>query len=242
MRRLRVAPGTPPRAQHGVVEAHVNLGAGRAELSWTAGKTHLSALLGEVARLGYVARPYRPDWQEQARRDEDRAALRRLVVAGLGAMQVMMYAIGLYVGALEGMADEHRQLLRVVSGMVATPILFYSARPFLAGAWRDLRNRRLGMDVPVALALVIAYAASVYATATRSGEVYFDSVAMFVFFLSIGRFVEMRARQRASAAVEAALRHPPETATRLRDDGQGEIVSVYDLAPGDRLLVRPGET
>ena len=230
------------RAQPGVVAASVNLGAGRAELCWDDGETRLSALLGEVAKLGYVARPYRPDWQEQARRDEHRAALRRLVVAGLGAMQVMMYSVGLYAGALDGMAEEHRLLLRVVSGLVATPILFYSARPFFSGAWRDLRNRRLGMDVPVALALAIAYAASVFATATRSGEVYFDSVAMFVFFLSVGRFVEMRARQRAAAAVEAALRHPPETATRLADDGAGEVVSVYDLVPGDRLLVRPGET
>jgi len=230
------------RACPGVAQASVNLGAERAEVSWHGDQTKLSALLAAIASLGYVARPYRPDWQEQARRDEYRAALRRLVVAGLGAMQVMMYAVGLYAGALEGMAEEHRLLLRVVSGLVATPVLFYSARPFFSGAWRDLRNRRLGMDVPVAVALAIAYASSVYATATRSGEVYFDSVAMFVFFLSMGRFVEMRARQRAAAAVEGALRRPPETATRLLDGDADELVSVYDLAPGDRVLVRPGET
>ncbi|MFN2426460.1 MAG: heavy metal translocating P-type ATPase [Candidatus Binatia bacterium] len=230
------------RAQPGVLEARVNLGAGRAEVSWNDAETRLSALLTEVARLGYAARPYRPDWQEAARRDEYRSALRRLVVAGLGAMQVMMYGVGLYAGALEGMGEEHRVLLRVVSGLVATPILFYSARPFFSGAWRDLHNRRLGMDVPVALALAIAYAASVYATVMRSGEVYFDSVAMFVFFLSVGRFVEMRARQRAADAVDAALRRPPETATRLAGDGAAEVVSIYELAPNDRVLVRPGET
>ncbi len=232
------------RAQEGVAGVSVNLGAGRAELAWQDERTSLSTLLAEVARLGYVARPYRPDWHEQARREEYRAALRRLVVAGLGAMQVMMFGVGLYAGALEGIAAEYEHLLRVVSGIVATPILVYSGRPFFAGAWRDLRNRGLGMDVPVALALAIAYGASVYATVQRTGEVYFDSVAMFVFFLSCGRFVEMRARQDAAAAVEAALRHPPETATRLAgvDDGAGELVSVYDLVPGDLVLVRPGET
>ena len=230
------------RSCEGVASATVNLGAGRAELCWRDGETKLSTLLGEVARLGYSARPYRPDWQEKARQEEHRAALRRLIVSGLGAMQVMMYAVGLYAGALEGIDESHRFLLRVVSGLVATPVLVYAARPFFAGAWRDLRNRRLGMDVPVAIALAIAYGASVYATATRSGEVYFDSVAMFTFFLSVGRFVEMRARQRAAAAVEAAVRRPPETATRVADDGSTQVVSVYDLVPGDRVMVRPGET
>lgn len=226
----------------GVREVTVSLGAGRAEVAWDPGRTRLSTVLAEVARLGYLARPYRPDWQEDARRREYHAALRRLAVAGLGAMQVMMYAVGLYAGAFEGMAAEHRQLLRVVSAMVATPILFYSARPFFSGAWRDLRNRALGMDVPVALALALAYGASLYATATRSGEVYFDSVAMFVFFLSLGRFVEMRARQRAATAVEAALRKPPAVATRLDADGRAELVPALELSPGDRVLVRAGET
>ncbi len=230
------------RAQPGVAGFSVNLGAARAELSWDDTQTRLSALLAEIARLGYVARPYRPDWQEAARREEFRSALRRLVVAGLGAMQVMMYSVGLYAGALQGIEEEYRTLLRVVSGLVATPILAYSAWPFFASARRDLRNRRLGMDVPVSLALAIAYASSVYATFTRSGEVYFDSVAMFVFFLSVGRFVEMRARQRAAEAVESALRSPPETATRLLDGGASEIVPACELVPGDRVLVRPGET
>jgi Cu2+-exporting ATPase len=230
------------RSCAGVVAADVNLGAGRAELRWHEGGTRLSILLGEVARLGYSARPYRPDWQEEARRDEYRAALRRLLVAGLGAMQVMMYAVGLYAGALEGIDESHRLLLRVVSGLVATPVLFFSARPFFDGARRDLGNRRLGMDVPVALALAVAYGASVVATVTGGGEVYFDSVAMFTFFLSSGRFVEMRARHRAAAAVEAAVRRPPETAIRLRDDDETEVVSAWDLEPGDRVLVRPGES
>ena len=230
------------RAQPGVVEATVNLGAERAELRWSDDEARLSTLLAEVEKLGYRAHPYRPDWQEAARREEYRAALRRLMVAGLGAMQVMMYAVGLYAGALQGMAENHRFFLRCVSALVATPILFYSAQPFFGGALRDLRNRRLGMDVPIALALAIAYGASLYATATRTGEVYFDSVGMFVFFLSVGRFVEMRARQRASAAVEAALRRPPEMATRLAADGGDELVSVYELVVGDRVLVRPGES
>lgn len=225
----------------GVAAARVSLGSARAEVRYRPEETTLGALLAAVSALGYGVLPYRPDWQEEQRRDEYRAALRRLVVAGLGAMQVMMYAVGLYAGALEGMAEQHRLFLRIVSALVTTPIVLYSARPFFAGARRDLRARRLGMDVPVALAIAVAFAASLYATATGGGEVYYDSVAMFVFFLSTGRFVEMRSRHRAAQAVETALRRPPEMALRLGEDGVAAAVSVYELAAGDRVLVRPGE-
>ena len=229
------------RRQPGVTEIVINLGSERAQLSWREGETHLSTLLGEVARLGYGAYPYRPDWQETARHEEFRAALRRLAVAGIGAMQVMMYAVGLYAGAVQGMAQSHRDFLRVVSALVTTPVIVYAARPFFVSAWRDLRNRRVGMDVPVALAIASAYAASLGATALRMGEVYFDSACMFVFLLSLGRFLEMRARHRAADRVEGALRRAPETATRLVED-RHEMVAVHELVAGDRVLVKPGET
>ena len=227
--------------QPGVEELRVNLASERAELCWREDQTRLSTLLAEIGRLGYGAQPYRPDWQEEARQAEYRAALRRLALAGLGAMQVMMYAVGLYAGALQGIEERYRDFLRVVSALVTAPIVVYAARPFFAAAWRDLRNRRLGMDVPVALAIAIAFAASLVATATGGGEVYFDSVCMFVFLLSLGRFVELRARQRAAAAVEGALRRPPADATLLVD-GQPRVVAAAELQVGDRVLVRPGET
>lgn len=229
------------RSQPGVLDAQVSLGSERAEVRWQEGPTRLSQILAAVGRLGYAAHPYRPDWREAERQEEYRSALRRLAVSGLGAMQVMMYAVGLYAGTWHGMSETYRDLLRLVSALVTTPIVFYAARPFFRGARRDLFQGRLGMDVPVALALALAYGASLWATVARTGEVYFESVGMFVFFLSIGRFVEMRARHRAQSSVEAAVRQPPETASRLVD-GNVEEVSVYDLAPGDLVQVRPGAT
>ncbi len=229
------------RAQPGVVEATVNLGSERARVRWHPEEFPLSRLLHEIQRLGYKAKPYRPDWQETARREEYRAGLRRLLVAGLGTMQVMMYAVALYSGVWHGIESTFRDFLRIVSALITTPVVTYAGRPFFAGAWRDLRNGRLGMDVPVALALAIAFTASLGATVLKTGEVYFDSVAMFIFFLSIGRFIEMRARQRAQETVESALRQPPPMATRLTDGG-AEVVSVYELHVGDIVLVRPGES
>jgi Cu2+-exporting ATPase len=107
------------------------------------------------------------------------------------------------------------QLLRWASLVLTVPVVFYSAAPFFRNAWRDLRLRRVGMDVPVALGVGAAFAASVWATLTASGEVYFDSVTMFVFFLLSGRFLEMSARQRAVSVTEALARLMPAVAARV---------------------------
>jgi Cu2+-exporting ATPase len=112
--------------------------------------------------------------------------------------------------------------------------------PFLAGAWHDLRRRSLGMDVPVAAALLLAFIASVLNTWRNSGQVYFDSVAMFIFFLLVGRYVEMNVRRSSLNASEALVRSLPATVTRLRGDGQSERVPLQQLNTGDRLVVPLG--
>lgn len=229
------------RRQPGVRDVAVNLASARAEVGWDADAVPLSTLLGEVARLGYRPRPYRPDWEEAARQAEYRGALWRLAVAGLGAMQAMMYAVGLYAGALQDMEPVYRDFLRWTSALVAAPVLVIAGRPFFTAAWHSLRNRRPSMDVPVALALALTFAASLGAAWFRTGEVYFESVCMFVFLLALGRFLEMRTRHRAAEVVERALRRPPAVATRVRD-GVEELVSAWELAPGDVVRVKPGET
>jgi Cu2+-exporting ATPase len=225
--------------QDGVERVHVNLSQRRAWVRWDDDRIRLSRLLGVVSEVGYRARPWLPDQQEQTLRDESRRALRRLGVAGLAAMQVMMLSAGLYAGAFHGMETEYRDFLRWVSFLLTTPIVFYSAQPFFTSAWRDLRIRRLGMDVPVSLAIGSAWAASSWATFRGSGEVYFDSVCMFTFFLLLGRFLEQRARHRADSATRALLRGLPRAAVRLAGEDE-EVVPVRALVQGDRVLVKPG--
>lgn len=225
----------------GVKEFRVNYSTHRARLVWDDSRIHLSEILKAIASIGYIAHPFDPGRQEQLQKKERSAALRRLAVAGLGAMQVMMLAIAMYAGDYSGMEQDLRGFMRWISLLIATPVLLYSARPFFASAWRDLRRRQLGMDVPVSLALGAAFIASVWATVAGTGEVYFDSVTMFTFFLLSGRFLEMAARHRAGQAAEELVRLLPATATRLHDEGS-EVVPASDLRPGDRVLVRPGET
>jgi Cu2+-exporting ATPase len=226
--------------QPGVAAISVNPATGRGRLEWRTGEAQLSALLRSIHALGY--RPHvlgAADTLEVAVR-ERRQALKRLAVAGLGMMQVMMFAVALYAGAFDGMDPVLRQYLRLVSMLVATPVLVYAGRPFLEGAWRSLSARQLGMDVPVAIALLLAWAASSFNTFRGEGEVYFDSVTMFTFLLLLGRFAEMTARHSAGSPSDALLRLQPISAVRLRD-GASERVAVAELCVGDVVLVPVGE-
>ena len=132
------------------------------------------------------------------------------------------------------------EFFRLVSMLICVPVAMYSGWPFYVGAWHALRARTVSMDVPVTLGILAAFAASVWNALTGHGEVYFDSVTMFVFFLAVGRYVEMVARHRAGSVADALARLAPVTARRVRD-GLVEDVQAIELQPGDDLLVRSGE-
>ncbi|MDJ0708800.1 MAG: heavy metal translocating P-type ATPase [Woeseiaceae bacterium] len=200
----------------------------------------LSQYLGTLAGLGYQPQPLSPESIARPEVAEQRTALKRLLVASLGMMQVMMFAVGLYSMDFYAIDPDMQHFLRLVSFFVTTPVVFYAAKPFFTSAWRGVVGRKPGMDLPVSIAIGSAYAASVYATFTRGEAVWFDSVTMFVFFLTLGRFLEMRARHRSidrSAALSSLL---PNTATRI-DDGAQAVVPISQLQRGDRVLIRAGE-
>ncbi len=226
----------------GVESFRVNYATHRAVVRWDPERIRLSEILRAIAAIGYVAHPFDPGRQEEVFRRERRRALWRIAVAGFGAMQVMMLAVAMYAGDASGMDPGLWHFMRWVSLALATPVVLYSARPFFTAAWRDLRRRRVGMDVPVALAIGAAYLASAWATVRGHGEVYFDSATMFTFFLLTGRYLEMAARHRAGQVAEELVRILPAVASRRRADGGLETVPVAELAPGDTVVVKPGET
>ena len=230
------------KSLQGVVEFQVNYSTHRARVRWDDSQIHLSDILKAITAIGYIAHPFDTSRQEEIYKKERKAALRKLAVAGLGAMQVMMLAVALYAMDYDASADnDMRNFLRWISMLLATPVVFYSAQSFFISAWRDIRRKQLGMDVPVALAIGAAYSASIWSTIYEGPDIYFDSVCMFAFFLLSSRFLEMGARHRAGQAAEELIRLLPAVATRLKD-GEEDIVAVDELQLGDLLLVRPGET
>jgi Cu2+-exporting ATPase len=228
----------------GVRHVSVNTATGRAQIVWDSARLKLSDLLGVIASLGYKPQIATAEHDAASGRNERRGLLKRLAVAGLGMMQVMMFAVAMYAGDMQGMEADVRTYLRIVSLLVATPVMLYGGWPYFAGAARALTKRTTTMDVPVALGLMLAYSASVFNTWRHAGEVYFDSVTMFIFFLTVARYVEMVARHQSTQVSDSLGRMLPATAHRLCSGGPGAPVTdvaVSQIVIGDRLLVRTGE-
>ncbi|MGX9416118.1 heavy metal translocating P-type ATPase [Vibrio sp. WJH972] len=224
-------------SQSGIVSVMVNTTTNRANIKWDENQMKLSTILSEILKLGYKAAPFDPNQQEQDNEREQKTYLYRLGIAGLATMQVMMLAFALYLEVFGDLDDTFKVYFRWVSLIFATPVLLYSALPFYMNAWRSLKGKTLGMDVPVSLALLFAYCASVHATVTEQGEVYFESVSMFTFFLLIGRYLEAKAKHKAATASGNLMKLVPSTATLV----SGEQVAVKSLRDGDVIRVMIGE-
>ena len=233
------------RGLHGVVDVTIDATTQRARVRWDPEIIRLSEILQAIADIGYLAHPYDPSRSEQLTQARERRSIERLIFAGAVSMVVMNFSIATY---LMGGPDAAGQLPlwitigRWTSLFAVTTILAYPGQDFFAGAWNDIRNHRLGMDIPIVAGLMAAYSGSLYATLSGGAEVYFDSIAMFVFFLLLSRRWEMQGRLRAADQLDRLSRVTPRTAKRLDAAGHWREVSASELVPGDRIQVLPGET
>ncbi|MFP4561248.1 MAG: heavy metal translocating P-type ATPase [Thiohalorhabdus sp.] len=226
----------------GILDAQVNYTTHRARVRWDPERITLSQILQRIAAIGYTAHPYDPERQEAAIARERRDLLKRIGVAAMGTVQLMMIAVGIYAADFYPIDERFLEFFRWISFALAVPVVAYSARPFFTGAWSSVRRGQGSMDIPVALALGLTFAASSWATVSGRGDVYFETMAMFVLFLLTSRYLEMNARKRAAEANEELSKLVPTMARRLAPDGQTEWVPVGDLQSGDRVRVVPGET
>jgi Cu2+-exporting ATPase len=230
----------------GVREIAANAVTGRIRIVWDSARTPLSALLTRLAALGYRPSLATGELRERERRRERNRWLLRLGVAGLGAMQAMMYAEALFFGGsgldtAGEMPLPTRDFLRWITFLVSTPVVFYAGWPFIEGMWRELRARRLGMDTLIAGSTLLAYFASLIETLRGGVHVWYDAAVMFVFLLLAARMLEQRARGIASAQVDALARARPALALRERADGTVEQVPLNALAAGDVVRVAVGD-
>ncbi|WP_129504043.1 heavy metal translocating P-type ATPase [Aeromonas veronii] len=220
---------------------NVNTTTHRARIKWDPELLSLSDILKGFAQIGYRAYPFQTHQQEALYAKEVRSYMFRLALAGLGSMQVMMCAVALYMDLFISVEDEFMVYFKWISLLLSTPIMIYSAQPFYVGAWRSLKQGHLSMDVSVSLALIGAFIASMWATVFNTGEVYYDSITMFVFFLLLGRFLELRARRKASESSSNLARLVPIMATRIDDEGEHDV-AAKTLQVGDRVRVLAGAT
>lgn len=226
-------------AMPGILSSAINLSHHRLRVAWDPERLALSRILAELAAIGYPSQPYEPDAAQLRLQREERMSIRRLIVAAAGMMQVMMFSIPHYFAGDGGISPEFSAMFLWLAFALTTPVVLFSAQPFFIGALRDIRSRQLGMDVPVSLAIGSAYLASAWGV-LFGGDIYFDSVVMFTFFLLFGRYVEMRARRHSGRIGNALAQVLPLSATRLDDDDQERIIPASELHEDDRVLVKPG--
>lgn len=228
----------------GVDAFEVDFSRRRARLRWHTDEAALSGLLGAVNELGFRARPFTPEASRERAAAEAEALFRRAALAALFGAQVMMIALGLYLAGPGDMDAGLRTFLRWTSLVLTLPVVGYCAVPLLASARRALAAGTVNMDVPVSLAIGLAFAGSVYHVLLGAGEIYFDSVVMFTALLLLARALEVRARVSAAAPLDGFAALVPDAARVLSPgdhDGPWETVPVVRLAPGDSVRVLAGE-
>lgn len=228
----------------GVENVEVNYSNHQALVRWDDARIKLSEILCEITRIGYAAHPYDPDRRQALLNHERKHLLRRIGVAAALGMQVMILSVALYAGEWWGMESDFREFFQRISLLLTAGVLIYSGQVFFSGAWRDFKLGHLGMDVPIALGLSIAFVASTWATLSGVGKVYFDSVVMFVLLVLGARYVELSNRTRAAGIIDRKIPLIPSSATRIDYASNSERYSTIpcvELRVGDTMLVNPGE-
>lgn len=226
-------------AEPGVESVRVNYGTHRARVRFDPNVITPARIFTEVSRCGYLPHPFTANAAQQAAIREQRSLLIRFGTAAFLSMQLMGYSFALYAGYFHGIDPGIREMLQYFAAVVTTPVVFFSGWPFISGAWRSLKNRAPSMDLLVVLGVLTAYFYSLYATMT-GGEVYFDTAAMIVTLILLGRLFEGSARNRSMSGIDKLLQLAPDSANLVDGETISQVASI-SLKPGDRIMVRPGE-
>jgi Cu2+-exporting ATPase len=228
-------------SQSAVIEARVNLTARRLRLRWRGDAAAGARLVSLVQRLGYRVLPYDADRAAASADAAERRLLRAVAVSGFAAGNVMLLSVAVWSGVAGEMGAATRSFLHWLSALVALPAVVYAGEPFFRSAAVALRRGRTNMDVPITIGVTLAAAMSLHETIAGHAHTYFESVVMLLFFLLIGRYLDLRARGRARGAAHLLVNLRAQAATVMDDRGATRRVPAAALQVGDRVLVAAGE-
>lgn len=220
-----------------VTSARANLSTKRVTVQWQPRADYHVNFLQSLADLGFEASLFDLEDVSSSARQTGRQLLICLAVAGFAAANVMLLSVSVWSGA----DAETEKLFQLISGLIAVPASLFAVRPFLTSALGALRNRRLNMDVPITLAVLMALGMSIHESLIGHHEAYFDASVTLLFFLLIGRYLDHMMRERAHSAILQLSRLVPSGAVRVSTDGSQSYVSLSELAAGDEIMVAAGE-
>jgi len=230
----------------GITYARVNYATHRARIRWNPGMTEIATILNRIKSIGYLPKPFLPKAFDEEQKRQSSDLLIRFGTAAFFSMQLMLFSVALYAGYFQGIDLRTKNVFHVIALLLTTPVLFYSGWPIIKGAVQGLRHRTFNMDVLIAAGAGSAYGYSIYQMMT-GGEVYFDTSAMIITFILLGRYIEAGAKRKASETISALMQLAPREARKLDRDDQEETIAVRTMTPlttirpGDLLEVVPGE-
>ena len=227
------------RALPGVESARLNLSTGKMRINWT-GSLAPDQIGETISGLGYGVSAFSEDAAASTERKRERDLLSSMGVAGFGMANIMLLSVSVWSGHGE-MGDATRQVLHAISGLIALPVVAWSGRHFFASAWSVLRHGRANMDVPISLALILAFSVSVWETVHHGPHAYFDACVMLLFFLLIGRFLDARLQRQAHAAAHELAALQSASVSVVDPNGEVSAVPAANVARGDSVLLSPGE-
>jgi Cu2+-exporting ATPase len=227
--------------ENDVESARVNLTTRRLTIMWRGNAGRADRFVSLLGELGFQAVPFDPNRLGGIDERQENRLLRAMAVAGFGAGNVMLLAVGVWAGHFYGMGDATRTFLHWFEALIALPVIAVAGQPFFESAWSALKSRRTNMDVPITIAIMLASAMSLFETVRGGSHVYFDSAVMLLFFLLIGRYLDARARGKARDSVSRMLAIRSGSAMLLRPDGTTRAVPPDELEVGQQILVAAGE-
>jgi Cu+-exporting ATPase len=224
----------------GVVEVFINHTNNKARIVWDDEVLKLSKIIDMIRAIGYDAFPYDPEIQEARAEKERKDYYLRIAVAAFAMMNIMTIAVAQYAGFFSGMEQDIKNILNIAEWLLSTPVLFYSGWVFFRGAYYGFKTKTVNMDILVATGALLTYLYSIYITVFELGEAYFDSVAMIVTFVLLGKFLEVLSKKSAADTMDVLSKHVPSEVTLLKE-GEQINVSVNKVVVGDVLLLKAGE-
>lgn len=221
--------------------ARLNFSTRRLTVEWTGDPALADELAAFVDGLGFKAVPFDARAVTEGGKAEERELLICMAVAGFAAGNIMMISIGLWASTQDIMGIGMRDFLHWISAVIALPAIIYAGRPFFGSAWAALKEGHANMDVPISLAIILASGMSLYETMTHGEHAYFDSATMLMFFLLIGRYLDLRARRSARQTALDLMARLTGTAMVIEQDGSHHVIPLGDVEPGMVLAVAAGE-
>ncbi len=224
----------------GILEASINFTNNKAKIIWDEDTIKLSMIIDKIRSIGYNAYPYERTEVEKKATKENREYFLRMSIAIFASMNIMMIGVAKYTGFFTGMDEEMLRIVHMAEFIFSTPVLFYSGWVFFKGAYYGLKNKIVNMDLLVSAGATLTYIYSLYVLFGGAGHSYFDSVAMIITFVLVGKYLEVIGKKGAMDTMDTIKAQIPLEATIIKD-GDKVVVPLEKIEIGDVIEVRHGE-